>query len=151
MASTGKSTGAGDGTGFTDAEKAAMRARAEELRHSGRGGNKKADNFQDALDKMAEMSPADRALAERVHAVVTATAPDLEVKTWYGQPAYARDGQVLCFFQAASKFDTRYCTFGFNEVAQLDDGAMWPVAFALVEWTDEVEARLADLVSIAVG
>ena len=103
------------------------------------------------LDKIAEMPGPDRALAERFHAVVTANAPALDPKTWYGMPAYARDGKIVCFFQAAGKFKTRYATFGFNDPAHLDEDTMWPTAFALTGWTAEVEARVADLVKRAAG
>lgn len=137
--------------GFTEEERAAIRERAKELKAAGRGGRKKADDEQAVLDKIAEMADADRALAERVHAVITATAPELAPRTWYGMPAYAKDGKVLCFFQGSQKFSSRYSTFGFNDVARLDDGAMWPTAFALVEWTPAVEEKVIELVTTAVG
>ncbi len=137
--------------GFTEEERAAIKERARELKAAGRSGRKKADDEQAVLDKIAEMPDADRALAERVHAVITATAPDLAPKTWYGMPAYAKDGKVVCFLQASAKFSTRYSTLGFNDSARLDDGAMWPTAFALVEWTPSVEARVVELVTAAVG
>lgn len=137
--------------GFSEQERKAMRERAEELRNEGRGGKKKVELLQAALDAIAEMSEEDRLLAERVHAVVTRVAPQLGVKTWYGFPAYTRGKDVVCFFKAASKFDTRYAELGFNETAHLDDGPMWPTAYALVEWTDEVEAAVEDLVRRAAG
>ncbi|HVM21234.1 MAG TPA: hypothetical protein VNU26_11560 [Mycobacteriales bacterium] len=135
--------------GFTEAEREAMRQRADELR-SERGGRKKADNLQAALDAIAEMPDADRVIAERIHAIVTRVAPDLLPRTWYGMPAYAQDKDVVCFFQAAAKFDARYATLGFNDAARLDDGDMWPVTFAIVNWTDAVERRVEALVRGAV-
>jgi uncharacterized protein YdhG (YjbR/CyaY superfamily) len=134
-------------TGFTDEERSAMKERSRELKAS-RGG-KKGDGEADLLAKIAEMQDADRAMAERVHAIVKASAPDLEPKTWYGMPAYAKGGKVVCHFQPAQKFKTRYATVGFSDLAKLDDGAMWPVAFALAELTPEVEARLGELVKQA--
>src|SRR5690242_17509527 len=113
-------------SGFTEAERAAMKARAEELRAEGRGGAKKADEAQTLLDKIAEMPDEDRLLAERIHAIVSEVAPGLDAKTWYGMPAWAKDGKVLCFFKPASKFGVRYATLGFNDPAQLDDGTIWP-------------------------
>lgn len=138
-------------TSFTEEELAAIRERAQELKASGRGGKKKAENLQALLDKIAEMPDDDRILAERIHAVVTTHAPELEPRTWYGQPAYAKDGDVVCFFQGKHKFSTRYATFGFNEAAHLDDGPMWPTAFAIVEWTPEVEQKVIELVKTAVS
>jgi uncharacterized protein YdhG (YjbR/CyaY superfamily) len=137
--------------GFTEEERAAIKERAQELKAAGRGGRKKADDEQAVLDKIAEMPDADRGLAERVHAVITATAPELAPKTWYGMPAYAKDGKIVCFFQGSQKFSARYSTLGFNDPAQLDDGAMWPTAFALVEWTPAVEEKVVELVTTAVG
>ncbi|MBO9568936.1 MAG: DUF1801 domain-containing protein [Cellulomonas iranensis] len=140
--------------GFTAEERAAMKERAAELRaQKGRRGaaDKAAAAEADALEKIAEMPEADRVVAERVHAIVREHAPDLAPRTWYGQPAYAKDGQVVCFFQAASKFGTRYATLGFNESAALDDGPMWPTAFAITELTDDVVARVTDLVRRAAG
>ncbi|HSG85398.1 MAG TPA: DUF1801 domain-containing protein [Candidatus Limnocylindrales bacterium] len=139
--------------GFTDEERAAMKERAQELKATARRGKKatKADGEADLLAKIAEMSGPDRALAERIHAIVTAAAPDLAPRTWYGMPAWARDGKVLCFFQGAEKFKTRYATLGFTEEAHLDDGPMWPVAFALNELTDADAARIGALVTRAVG
>jgi uncharacterized protein YdhG (YjbR/CyaY superfamily) len=132
--------------GFTVEEKAAMRKRAQEQKAEA----SKADGERDALAAIAAMAESDRAMAERVHAIITASAPDLAPKTWYGMPAYAnKDGKIICFFQAAAKFKTRYATFGFNDSARLDDGAMWPVAFALKELTADDEARIATLVKQA--
>jgi len=138
--------------GFSAAERAAMKERAAELRAQGKKGAKQADNLQAVLDRIAQMDPDDRALAERVHAVVTATAPDLAPKTWYGMPAYANaDGKVVVFFQDSGKFKYRYSTLGFQEDAHLDDGDLWPVSYALVEWSPEVERRVTELVAAAVS
>lgn len=138
--------------GFTAAERAAMKERAAELRAEGKKGAKKADGLQALLDKLTEMSPDDRALAERVHATVTATAPHLTPKTWYGMPAYADDdGKVVAYFQDAGKFKARYATLGFNDAAALDDGDMWPVAFALTAWTPQVEETVVRLLRAAAG
>ena len=136
--------------GFSRAEREAMKQRAEELRAE-RGGRKKADDLQAALDAIAEMPDDDRAIAERVHAIVTRVAPELLPRTWYGMPAYAEGKDVVCFFQGAAKFDARYATLGFNDRARLDDGDMWSVSFAIVNWTGAVEARVEDLVRRAVG
>jgi uncharacterized protein YdhG (YjbR/CyaY superfamily) len=136
--------------GFSAAEREAMRQRAEELR-AGRGGRKKADDLQAALDAIAAMPEGDRAIAERIHAIVTRDAPHLLARTWYGMPAYADGKSVVCFFQGAAKFDTRYATLGFNDAARLDDGDLWPVTFAITAWNDAVEARVEDLVRHAVG
>lgn len=133
---------------FTEAERDAMKERASESRKS-RGS--KGNGEKDLLAKIAEMDDADRAMAERIHAIVTETAPDLAPKTWYGQPAWAKDGKVVVFFQAASKFGTRYATLGFNEEARLDDGSMWPTAFALTGLSAADEKRIAQLVRTAVG
>ena len=142
----------GDTAEWTDDERAAMKAHAEELRRAGgRGAAKVAEEAQACLDKIAEMPEADRVLAERVHAIVTTTAPDLAVKTWYGMPAYARDGKVLCFFKPAEKFKVRYATFGFSDVATLDDGNVWPTEFAITRLTKADEKTIADLVQKAVG
>jgi uncharacterized protein YdhG (YjbR/CyaY superfamily) len=136
--------------GFSAAERAAMKQRAAELRAEGRSGAKKADALQAVLDSIAAMSPDDRALAERVHATVTSTAPDLSPKTWYGMPAYAnQDGKVVVFFKDAGKFKSRYATLGFEEAANLDDGSMWPTSYALTEWTPAVEQKVAALVKAA--
>jgi uncharacterized protein YdhG (YjbR/CyaY superfamily) len=136
--------------GFTDEERAAMRERAQEVKAARRGPRAgKADGEADVLAKIAEMQGPDRAMAERLHAIVKASAPALTPRTWYGMPAYAKDGKVVCFFQSAEKFKTRYATFGFSDKATLDEGAMWPVAFALKELTADVEARIGALVKQA--
>ena len=138
--------------GFTDEEKAAMKERAKELKAEAKSKQNREVGENDLLAKIAEMPDHDRLMAERLHAIVTASAPGLMPKTWYGMPAYAnKDGKVVCFFQAAAKFGARYATFGFHDVANLDDGAMWPTAFALVELTAEGEARIAALVKKAGG
>lgn len=131
--------------GFSAEERSAMRQRAEELRAE-RGGRKKAEGLQAALDAIAEMPEADRQIAERIHAIVARVAPALLARTWYGMPAYAEGKDVVCFFQAAAKFGTRYATLGFNDAARLDDGACWPVAFAVVGWDDEVAQQIETLV-----
>lgn len=137
--------------GFSEAERAAMKARAQELKSQGRSGQKKADNERAVLDAIAEMPDDDRLLAERIHALVTANAPGLLPKTWYGMPAYANaNGKVVCFFKAATKFDGRYAVLGFEDAAMLDDGPMWPVVFAIVEWTPAVEKKLGALIKAAV-
>ena len=134
--------------GFSDEEKAAAKERVRELKAAA----SREEGEHDLLQKIAEMSAHDRAMAERLHAIITANAPDLAPKTWYGQPAYAdKDGKIICFFQPASKFKTRYATFGFNDSAHLDDGDMWPVAFALKELTAADEARITALVKKAVS
>jgi len=140
-------------TGFTAEERAAMQERARELKAASRRGSRpgKADGESDLLAKIAEMPQADRSMAERLHAVIMTSAPMLQPKTWYGMPAYARDGKVVCFFQAAEKFKSRYATFGFSDEANLDDGAMWPTSFALRELTAADEARIAALVKKAVS
>jgi uncharacterized protein YdhG (YjbR/CyaY superfamily) len=135
--------------GFTAEERAAMKERVGELKAEARGG--KADGERDVLAKIAEMPPKDRALAERVHAIVKASAPGLSPKTWYGMPAYARDGKVVCFFQSADKFKARYATLGFNHAANLDEGAMWPTSFALTKVTAAEEATITALVARAVS
>ncbi|HEV8480200.1 MAG TPA: DUF1801 domain-containing protein [Candidatus Eisenbacteria bacterium] len=131
--------------GFTEEERAAMRERAKEARAN------QADGETDLLAKIAEMSEPDRSLAERLHALIKATAPNLSPRTWYGMPAYAQDDKVVCFFQSAQKFKTRYATFGFSDKASLDDGNMWPTAFALKQLTAKEEARIRELVKQAVG
>ena len=133
--------------GFTAEERAAMKERAREAK----AASSKAEGLNDLLAKIAEMPEPDRSLAEGVHAIVMDAAPDLWPKTWYGMPAYAKDGKLICFFQAASKFKVRYATFGFQPDAKLDDGAMWPTSFALVELTPDIEARIGDLVRRATG
>ncbi|MFL6077087.1 MAG: iron chaperone [Mycobacteriales bacterium] len=136
--------------GFSAAERAAMKARAEELRTEGKKGAKKADDLQTVLDSIAKMAPEDRALAERVHVAVTTTAPQLSPKTWYGMPAYANaDGKVVVFFQDSGKFNYRYSTLGFQDAASLDDGDMWPVAYALQDWSPTVEKKIIQLVKAA--
>ena len=138
--------------GFSAEERAAMKERAAELRAEGRKGAKKADGLQALLDSLAEMAPDDRGLAERVHVAVTEHAPELLPKTWYGMPAYANaDGKVVIFFQPAGKFSYRYSTLGFQDTANLDDGDLWPVAFALVAWGPEVEKKVVELVKAAVS
>jgi uncharacterized protein YdhG (YjbR/CyaY superfamily) len=139
--------------GFTAEERAAMRERSQELKATARRGPRagKADGESDVLAKIAQMPEADRAMAERLHAIVKAEAPALSPRTWYGMPAYARDGEVVCFFQSAEKFKTRYATFGFSDKANLDDGAMWPTSFALKELTPAEEARIGALVQQAVS
>ena len=129
-----------------------MKERAAELRAEGKKGAQKADGLQAVLDAIVNMAPEDRALAERVHVTITANAPELSPKTWYGMPAYANaDGKVVAFFQNSGKFKVRYSTLGFQDAANLDDGQMWPVAFALTEWTPKVEKRVAELVKAAVS
>ena len=137
--------------GFTDEERAAMKERARELKAEARADKNKADGERDVLAKIAEMKGPDRAMAKRLHAVITASAPALSPKTWYGMPAYARDGKVVCYFQSAQKFNTRYATFGFSDEANLDKGAMWPTSFALTELTAAAEARIVALVKKAVS
>ncbi|MEV7429096.1 MULTISPECIES: iron chaperone [unclassified Nocardioides] len=145
-------TGASGTDGFTPEERAAMKERAAELRAEGRGGAKKADGLKAVLDRIAQMTPEDRLLAERVHVAVTATAPQLLPKTWYGMPAYAdASGKAVVFFQDAGKFGARYSTIGFQDNAALDDGDMWPVSYAVVAWNDRVEERVVALVRAATG
>ncbi len=142
-----KRTSAKASKGFTAEERAAMKERAQELKAEAR----RADGEQALLAKIAEMPRADRDLAERLHAIVRASAPDLSPKTWYGMPAYARDDKIVCFFQSADKFKARYATLGFNDAANLDDGAMWPTAFALKKLTAADEKKIAALVKKAVS
>jgi uncharacterized protein YdhG (YjbR/CyaY superfamily) len=137
--------------GFTDEERAAMKERAQELKAEARRGKNKADGESDVLAKIAEMPGPDRAMAKRLHAIITASAPVLSPKTWYGMPAYAKDGKVVCYFQSAQKFKSRYGTFGFSDEANLDEGAMWPTSFALKELTAAEEAKIAALVKKAVS
>ena len=139
--------------GFTDEERGAMKERAQELKAAARRGprGKKTDEESAVLAKIAEMPESDRAMAERLHAIIKASAPALSPKLWYGMPAYAKDGKVVCFFQSAQKFKSRYATFGFNDSANLDEGAMWPTAFALMELTAADEARIGALVKKAVS
>ncbi|GHC60177.1 iron chaperone [Streptomyces flavofungini] len=138
--------------GFTEEERSAMKERAKELKASSRRGSAKADPEADVLAKIAEMPESDRVLAARIHEIVKASAPELTPKLWYGMPAYARNGKVLCFFQAAQKFKSRYATLGFSDEAKgLDDGTMWPTVFALTTLTAADEARIGELVRTAVG
>ncbi|KQW53606.1 hypothetical protein ASC77_04880 [Nocardioides sp. Root1257] len=138
-------------TGFTDAEKAAMKERAAELKAEGKKGAKKADDLQNQLDKIAEMEDADRVLAERIHAIVTAVAPELDAKTWYGMPAYGRDGKAIVFFKPAAKFGARYATLGFNDGARLDDGTMWPTEYAITTLDDAGATKIEALIKKAAG
>jgi len=137
--------------GFTDEERAAMKERAKELKAAERANKDKADGESDVLAKITEMQEPDRAMAKRLHAIIKASAPDLSPRTWYGMPAYTKDGKVVCFFQSAQKFNTRYATLGFSDAAHLDEGALWPVAFALKELTAAEEARISALVKKAVS
>jgi len=137
--------------GFTAEERAAMRERTKEQKAEARANKDKAEGESALLAKIAEMQEPDRAMAERLHEIVKASAPSLSPKTWYGMPAYAKDGKVVCFFQSAQKFNARYATLGFNNAANLDEGAMWPTSFALKELTDTEEARIGALVERAVG
>jgi len=153
---TGKSTTTSSRTseGFMEDERSAMKERALEVKAEQRRAlraDKAEEEERAVLEKIAEMPESDRAMAERIHAIIKASAPELSPKTWYGMPAYARDGKVVCFFQSAQKFDARYATFGFNDVANLDDGAMWPTSFALKEVTAAEEATIAALVKNAVS
>ena len=149
---TSRTTTGPKSKGFTDAERAAMRERARELKAESRATKNRADGETDLLAKIAEMPKPDRVMAERLHAIITASAPDLSPKTWYGMPAYANeDGKVVCYFTAASKFKSRYATFGFNDDANLDDGNMWPTSFALTKLTAADEARIGALVKQAVS
>src|SRR6204780_3732094 len=141
-----------DSGGFSAEERAAMKERAAELRAEGKKGAKKADGLQAVLDSIAGMAPEDRALAERVHVTVTAAAPELLPKTWYGMPAYANaDGKVVVFFQDSGKFNYRYSTLGFQDSANLDDGDVWPVSYALKEWSPMAEKRVTELVKAAIS
>ncbi len=135
--------------GFTDEEKAAMKERAKELKAEARANKDKAEGENALLAKIAEMPAAERDMAERIHAIIQAHAPALSPKTWYGMPAYAKDSKIVCFFQSAQKFNSRYATLGFNDAANLDEGDMWPVAFALKELTADGEAKIAALVKKA--
>ncbi|GII52024.1 hypothetical protein Pth03_04130 [Planotetraspora thailandica] len=137
--------------GFTDEERAAMKEHAQELKTAARRGSRatRSDGERDVLEKIAEMAEEDRVIAERLHAIIKVSAPALSPKLWYGMPAYAKDGKVVCFFQSAAKFKARYATLGFNDPANLDDGTMWPTAFALTELTADDEARIGALVKQA--
>jgi uncharacterized protein YdhG (YjbR/CyaY superfamily) len=138
-------------TGFTDEEKAAAKARVQELKAEARANKNKAEGESAALAAITAMQEPDRAMAKRLHAIIKASAPALSPKTWYGMPAYAKDGKIVCFFQSAQKFKTRYATFGFSDAANLDEGDLWPVAFALKELTATEEARISALVKKAVS
>jgi uncharacterized protein YdhG (YjbR/CyaY superfamily) len=144
-------SGTSKAAGFTAEERAAMKERARELKAEERASKNRAEGERALLAAIAAMTDGDRAMAERLHAIVSAAAPGLWPKTWYGMPAYARDGKVVCYFQGAQKFKTRYATFGFTDEASLDDGTMWPVAFALPKLTAADEKRIAALVERAVG
>jgi uncharacterized protein YdhG (YjbR/CyaY superfamily) len=137
--------------GFTDDERAAMKTRAQELKAEARAGKDKAEGESAVLAKIEELLEPDRSMARRLHEIIKATAPTLLAKTWYGMPAYTRDGKVVCFFQSAQKFNTRYATLGFNDTANLDEGALWPVCFALKELTAKEEAQIIALVKKAVS
>jgi hypothetical protein len=137
--------------GFTAEERAAMKARAQELKAEERASRNRAEGELDVLAAIAAMKEPDRAMAKRLHAIIEAAAPELWAKTWYGMPAYAKDGKVVCFFKSAGKFKSRYATFGFEEAANLDEGAMWPTSFALTELTAAAEARISALVKQAVS
>jgi uncharacterized protein YdhG (YjbR/CyaY superfamily) len=153
--STRKSARSKTSKGFTDEERAAMKERAQELKAEARRGTRanknKADGESDVLAKIAEMKGSDRAMAKRLHAIIKASAPSLSSRTWYGMPAYAKDGKVVCFFQSAQKFKSRYATLGFSDAANLDEGAIWPTSFALKEMTAAEEARIGALVKKAVS
>lgn len=138
--------------GFSAEERAAMRARAAELRAEGKKGAKKADGLQAALDSIAQMTPEDRMIAERVHVTVTAAAPELSPRTWYGMPAYANaDGKIVVAFKNSGKFNQRYSTLEFQDPAHLDDGDMWPVSYAIQDWTPKVEKKIAELMKTAIS
>ena len=138
-------------TGFTDAERAAMKARAEELKTAGRGGNKLAKEAEACLAAIAEMPEPDRTLAERIHAIITSAAPELDPKTWYGMPGYARDGKIVCYFKPASKFGMRYAQLGFEDPANLDDGTLWPTVYAVTDLTDADVKKIEALAKKAVS
>jgi uncharacterized protein YdhG (YjbR/CyaY superfamily) len=150
---SGKSTTATRKTyeGFTDEERAAMKERAREMKAEARANKDRAAGESDVLAKIAEMPKSDRVMAKRLHEIVKASAPALESKTWYGMPAYAKEGKVVCFFKSADKFKSRYATFGFEEAANIDEGAMWPTSFALTELTAADEKKIAALVKKAVS
>ena len=137
--------------GFTDEERAAMKERAKELKAEARANKNKTEGESDVLARIAELPEPERVMATRLHEIITASAPVLSPKTWYGMPAYARDGKVVCFFQSAQKFNTRYATLGFSDTATLDEGTMWPTSFALTELTEASEARISALVKKAVS
>ena len=137
--------------GFSEEERAAMKERAQELKAAKRPRTGKADTETEVLAKISELPEADRAMAERLHEVIKTAAPELTPKTWYGMPAYAKDGKIICFFQGSQKFKTRYSTLGFNDSAHLDDGVMWPSAYALTVLTPAVEDRISELITRAVS
>jgi len=137
--------------GFSAEERAAMKERAEELKAAKRGSRAKVDGESDVLAKIAEMEEPDRSMAERLHVLIKTAAPALSPRTWYGMPAYALDGQVMCFFQSSGKFGTHYSTLGFSDVAHLDDGVLWPTTYALTELTEAAEARVSQLIKQAIG
>jgi uncharacterized protein YdhG (YjbR/CyaY superfamily) len=152
MATRTTNTQAGDAAGWTEDERAAMREHAAELKRAGgKGAAKAAEEAQACLDKIAEMPDSDRVIAERIHAIVTETAPGLAVRTWYGMPAYALDGKVVCFFKPSVKFKMRYSTLGFSDTASLDDGTMWPTEYAVTSLTKADEKKIAALVTQAIG
>lgn len=152
MTDTQQSAGGGEGfSGLSAEERAAMKQRTKELKAEARRDRDAAEGEREVLAKIAELPDGDRALAERLHGLITANAPGLSPKTWYGMPAYAHDGKVVCFFQAAVKFKSRYATLGFNDSARLDEGGLWPVAFAVTELTPAEEARVVELVKRAVS
>ncbi len=153
MAQTKSAKSKSSTAGFTDEEKAAMKEYAKERKAAARRGSKatREDGESDLLAKIAEMEEPDRTMAERIHAIVTESAPELAPRTWYGMPAYAKDGNVICFFQSAQKFKSRYATLGFSDKANLDEGTMWPNAYALTELNDDVEERISALVKQAVS
>ena len=138
-------------TGFTDEEQAAMKERAKELKAEARAEKDRAAGESAVMEKIAEMPQPDRGMAERLHEIITTNAPALMPKTWYGMPAYAKDGKVVCFFQSAQKFNSRYATFGFSDTANLDEGNIWPTSFALTELTVADEAKIAELVKKAIS
>ncbi len=142
---------AGRSAGFTDEEQAAIKERADELKAEARANKDRAAGERDVLAKIAEMPESDRAMAERIHEIVLASAPELSPKTWYGMPAYAKDGKIVCFFQSAAKFKARYATLGFDQEAHLDEGTMWPTSFALTQLTATDEATIAALVKKAIS
>ncbi|MFE4194305.1 iron chaperone [Paenarthrobacter sp. NPDC056912] len=151
MADTGTTDKTKSYDGFTEEERAAMKERAQELKKAPRKKASKEDGEADVLAKIAEMPETDKVMAQRLHAIVKEHAPDLTPKTWYGMPAYARNGKNIVFFQSSHKFKARYATLGFEENANLDDGAMWPTSFALTEITPEIEARIVELIKRAVA
>jgi uncharacterized protein YdhG (YjbR/CyaY superfamily) len=146
-----KNTTSKGSSGFTAEERAAMKERAKELKAEARASKEKADGESAVLEKLAEMPEPDRSMGQRLHEIITASAPDLTPRTWYGMPAYTKDGKVVCFFQNAAKFSTRYSTLGFNDTANIDEGSMWPTAYALTELNAENEAKITALIKKAVS